>query len=552
MNDNKVARILNRIFQIAFFVCMAITFVGVLSTGYISLVDNKTRYSGRVHLAIYIGAVLLLILFCGLYRLTKREYRLIGQNGKRSNETKFRIILLCAFCVLLSVELYIGSRLKINPVYDLKAVDMFASSFAKTGSFQGVRDLISSGRNDYMARYPNNFTIMLILALFYRAAYLIFGYIPRMLPTVMNVFAINLSLLFTVLIAKQIRGRRRALFVLCLLALFAPYYSYIPFYYTDTLSMPFGMLGLYLYVLALKTDDAHKIKKYAMLVIAGMVIFVGFKIKGSLIVVIAAAVVYALLKCRWKEFACVALALILGFGSFFAAFKVGYNAVGLVSEEQAEQLEYPYTHWVMMGLKGVGGYNRGDSRFTSQIDGRENKQEANIEVIKERLKTYLKEHKLTDHLIKKSVWMWSDGTYYIHGHIWNYVNRSFLHEIFLIDGKYYHLFYCYSNAYQLVLLLMMAVSLLFGALRPKIDFSVLLKLIAFAIFLFLLIWEGRSRYLFNLTPVFILIAADGIAQTTGIIPKLKNKLFKNKIRKPADALPEPESASAGTGSETIK
>ena len=547
MNGNKGARILNRIFQIVFFICMSVTFVGVIVTGYKSLVDNKTYYSAKTHVLIYVSAVLLAVSFCFLYWLTRRDYKLLHREGKMSSEKKFRVILFSAFGILLIVQLFIGAKTKINPVYDLKAVDMFASSYAKTGSFDYVRELIASGKNDYLARYPNNFTIMMILAVFYRMAYLVFGYIPRMLPTVMNVFAINLSMLFTVLIAKQIWGRRRALFVLCLLVLFAPYYSYIPFYYTDTLSMPFGMLGLYLYVLALKTDDAHKVRKYVMLVISGMVIFVGFKVKGSLIVVIAAAVIYAFLKCKWKEFACVALALILGFGSFFAAFNVGYNAVGLVSEEQAEQLEYPYTHWVMMGLKGIGGYNRGDSRFTSAIEGKENKQEANVEVIKERLKTYLDEHKLTDHFVKKSIWMWGDGTYYIHGHIFNYVKRSFLHEFFLPDGKYYNLFYVYSNAYQLVLLLMMALSLLSGAIKPKIDFSVLLKMIIFGIFVFLLIWEGRSRYLFNLTPVFIMIAADGVAVTTDTIRQRINRR-RSQLTESA-ATPEIESESEAVEAE---
>ena len=79
---------------------------------------------------------------------------------------------------------------------------------------------------------------------------------------------------------------------------------------------------------------------------------------------------------------CARCRAVIGFGSFFVAFKVGYDAVGLVSEEQAERLEYPYTHWVMMGLKGRGGYNKADSVFTSNIDGKENKKEENIKVIK--------------------------------------------------------------------------------------------------------------------------------------------------------------------------
>ena len=537
MNGNKGARILNRIFQISFFICLAVTIVATFVYGYVKestmvTAENgrtsyvRTYYSTGAHLLIYLAAALMLVLFCALYRLSKRDYRLLSPSQKMPAEKKFRLILLIWSGLMLIVLLIVGALLKIYPSSDLMAVDEFATSFAKTGSFQTVRDLISSGENDYMARYPNNFAIMSILSVLYRVAYLVFGYIPRYLPTAMNVCAIAVSLFFTVLIAKQIWGRRRAVYVMILLSLFAPFYAYTPFYYTDSLSMPFGMLGIYLYILALNTDKDHRVRKYVLLVITGAVIFIGFKVKGSLIILIAAAVVYSLLKHKLKEFACVSLALVVGFGSFAMMYKVGYKAVGLVTEEQAEQLEYPYTHWVMMGLKGRGGYNDRDSQFTSSIDGKANKQAENLRMIGLRLKTYLENHRLTEHFIVKASWMWSDGTYFVPGHIKSYVNRSFLHDFVLRDGKYHYLFFGYCNAYQLVLLFMMLLSLLKGIIRPKIDYTVLLKGIVFAIFVFLLIWEGRSRYLFNLTPVFILVATDGISFTVELTDKLIGKIKK--------------------------
>ena len=537
MNDNKAARVLNRIFQICFFICMAVTFVGVFVYGYVKesrMVTGddgvsryvRTYYSTAAHWLIYLAAIVMLLLFCGMYRLSRRDYRLLSPSAKMSAEKKYRIILFGWSGFMLVVMLIVAALLKINPSTDLKVVDGFAASFAETGSFQSVRDLISSGENNYMARYPNNFGILMILSALYRVAYLVFGYIPRYLPAAVNACAIAVSLILTALIARQIWGRRRAVYLMLLLSLFAPFYAYTPFYYTDSLSMPFGMLGIYLYVLALNADPDRRVKKYALLVIAGAVIFIGFKVKGSLIVLIAAAVIYSLLKHRMKEFACVALALVLGFGSFFAAHKVAYKAIGLVTEEQADRYEYPYTHWLMMGLKGRGGYNDRDSQFTSSFDGKANKQAENIRMIKLRLKTYLENHKLTEHFIVKSSWMWGDGTYFVPGHIKDYVRRCFLHEFVLRDGKYHYLFYGYCNAYQLVLLLMMLFSLLKGIIRPKIDYTVFLKAIIFAIFVFLLLWEGRSRYLFNLTPVFIMVAADGIAFTVELTDKLKNKIKK--------------------------
>lgn len=537
MNSNKGAVILNRIFHVCFFVCMAVTFIGTFFFGYIKAKETHADengktvvdiiyYSPKVYLLIYVGAVLMAVMFCALYVLSKRDIRCLRPSNKLSSEAKFRLILFGTVGLMLVIQLYFGAKLKIYPSNDLNHVAYNAASFGETGSFQTARDYISTGHNYYMARYPNNFAIMMILALQYRIWYLVFGYIPLYLPVVVNCIAVSASVLFTVLIAKRMWGRRKAVFTLILLFLFAPFYVYVPFYYTDTMSMPFGIIGIYLILVALQTEKESRIRKYALLVVAGMLLFVGFKVKGSIGVIFAAALVYALLKHKMKEFACIALALIMGFGSFALMFKTGYKAVGLVTEKQADQYEYPYTHWLMMGLRGLGGYNGRDSAFTDSIEGKAEKQEANIKVIKERLNNYLEQHRLTEHFVRKAIWTWIDGTYFIPGHIRNYVKRCFLHEFFLRDGKYYHWYYGYSNAYQLVLLFMMAMSLLKGIIKSKINFMVLIKGAVFGLFLFLLIWESRSRYLYNMTPLYILMAVDGISFTVDFAKKLVGKIRK--------------------------
>ena len=539
MNGNKAARVLNRIFNICFFLCMALVFFGTFFYGYTKRTDTNTfadlnveriLYGTKAHLLIYLAAFLLLVFFCVLYYLYKKDYQLTAK-GKMSSEKKFRIILFAVVGIMLIIELYIGWEMRIYRSHDLKHICNNAELFGRTGSFQPLRDKIAAGKGDdiYMARYPNNFAIMFYLALLYRVWYVIFGNIPLYAPVVVNCIAISASVLFTALIAKQLWGRRKGLYVLALLFIFSPFYLYVPLYYTDTMSMPFGIIGLYWIVLALKKDKSERVKKYLLLFFAGAMLLIGYKVKGSIAVIFAAAIVYALVKCKIKEFACVALALVIGFGSFMLMFKAGYNYLNLVSEESVEHYEYPYTHWVMMGLDGLGGYNKQDSLFTAKIDGKEEKQEANIEQIKERLKTHLKEHTLTKHFVIKALWMWTDGTYTIPGHLKTYVQRSWLHDIFLRNGKYYKYYFAYASAYQLLLTFLMMISALKGIIKSKIDFTVLLKGIVFALFVFLLIWEGRSRYLFNMTPIFILVSADGVFCITDTAKKLFAKIRKKPI-----------------------
>lgn len=557
---------------------MALIFFGTFFYGYTKRTDTNTfadlstkriLYGTKAHLLIYLAAVLLLVFFCVLYYLSKKDYRLTAP-GKMSNEKKFRIILFTIVGVMLIIELYMGWELRIYRSHDLKHICNNAELFGRTGSFQPLRDKIAAGKGDdiYMARYPNNFAIMFFIALIYRAWYLMFGNIPLYAPVVVNCIMISISVLFTALIAKHLWGRRKAIYVLILLFIFSPLYLYVPTYYTDTTSMPFGIFGLYLFILAIKKDKSERVKKYIMLFCAGAILFIGYKFKGSIGVIFAACIIYALLKCKIKEFACIALAFVVGFGSFMMLFKAGYNYLNLVSEEDVEHYEYPYTHWVMMGLDGLGGYNKQDSIFTAKIDGKKEKQEANIEQIKIRLKKHIKDNTLFEHFANKALWMWTDGTYTIPGHLRTYVQRSWMHDIFLRNGKYYPYYFAYASAYQLLLTFLMMISALKGIIRPKINGAVVLRGIVFALFIFLLIWEGRSRYLFNMTPIFILVAADGLFGFSDTIGKLFAKIRKKKEKgvenrfieeeEPADTkpvsdpdTPDPDSETDDTVSETV-
>lgn len=116
------------------------------------------------------------------------------------------------------------------------------------------------------------------------------------------------------------------------------------------------------------------------------------------------------------------------------------------------------------------------------------------------------------HLEQKAVWTWEDGTYYIAHHIENPLyGRNILHEFVLNDGIYHFGYYTYCCGYQLFLIAMMAVSAFGAMFRRRVDEHVVFRGVVFAIFVFLLIWETRSRYLYNFTPAFIILAVDGLA-----------------------------------------
>ncbi len=496
------------------------TFLGVFTCIIIwGYTDTPTKYnpnSPELHITVIVGFALITALFVFVNRfLFGQEFGdRIKQRLSIDSRKITTVIIFSLTAIMLVLQFFCAWKLKIVPDSDLSHVERYAVRFARTGSFDGLCKPIRGGY--YLIRYPNNFGLYFIMAFTYRLSYLITGNISRIPLIVINVFAINSTVLMTTLLARRLFGNRKALFALLLCALFTPFYTYTAFYYTDSLSLPFVIGSVYLAKTALSNEN--KKKKYVLLGACGLVIFLGFKLKGNEIVMVVAVVVYLFLKYGFKRAACLALAVVIGFGVSYAAYSAAFRLAVHIPGELFDKYEMPYTHWVMMGLNGKGGYNREDSRFSNSFANIDEKKAADIKVIKERLVKY-GVIGLIKHLKLKATWEWEDGTYFISRSINTPVKRNFLHEFVSPRGRFYFGFYSYSCMFLLFVIMMMFVSG-FRAMRGReTDFLTLLRLAVFGLFLFLLIWEGRSRYLFNFSPLFLLISVDGMR----VFDKLKKR-----------------------------
>ena len=122
---------------------------------------------------------------------------------------------------------------------------------------------------------------------------------------------------------------------------------------------------------------------------------------------------------------------------------------------------------------------------------------------------------------------WGDGTYFVfrEGTIIKHTNSK-LWELILKDGAYYRYFYYYSQGFHLAVLTLLMVSLVIGIVNGKINAVLLFKIALFGLFLFLLIWETKSRYILQFAPLLLLISADTCYQIVHM--KLKN--FTTRFR----------------------
>lgn len=511
MIDNKINRGLNRAFHILFF----ITFGWVL----LNVVGSYTA-----HTFVYItGGVLLALATAGMVILMKKEDCLTFK--------KVNIIFAIFFGVMIIGQLYMGYSLQYNPGTDLGSLHAMAKSFGETGDFHAIYNNTDKVSQGYLARYNNNFGIFILLGYFYRFVYLIFGRIPLMAPILLNILAIDVAVLFTFLIAKKIFKKPAVIALTVLMFIFVPFYTYTAYFYTDSLSIPFAVIPIYLFLCAVKSQK--RVVKYIQLFFCGALILIGYELKGSLLILLLGTIIYTFLTIPIKRALAILLAVVAGFGSFYMVFNLSVKAMSFTSEEELYEQQYPLTHWIMMGLNGNGGFNQKDSTFTRKSGNYDEKKAANIAEIKNRL-SEMGVTGLYDHLMEKSLYTWADGNYYIEHHLEDdpIYPDNLPHKFFLKSGQYYNWYYLYSNGFHIFMLLLIMVSILAGCIKSKVDIMTLLKGLIFAVFIFFLIWEARSRYIFNLTPIYLLVATDGLTIIGTFIKKfIDNKKLKAKTTK---------------------
>lgn len=510
MIDNRITRGLNKTFQIIFFLLFGTIFVNILISSY---GDMKAA-------TILCGVAFLLIatLACVL----------IYRFGKNISAKQLNITFLIVFAVMIALQIFMACQLRFNPKTDLGAINSMAKSYGMTGDFGEIYRDNQMVKPGYLARYTNNNGIFLLLAFYYRIIYLIFGNITVESAIVINIIAIDAAILFTFLISKRIFKRQTSLLSVFLCFFFLPFYTYTTYFYTDSLSMPFTTAAIYLFICSVQSEKT--VNRYLEMFLCGVVVLFGFELKGSLIIILVAACIFLLLKVKFKRAVALILSLAMGFVIFFSGFSMLINGCSFTNEEELNREKYPVTHWIMMGLKTPGGFNQEDSNFTRKSGDYDQKVEANINEIKQRIKNYGIEG-LCNHFTAKGVWTWEDGKYYIENHVsHNPIEPldNFAHSFVLKTGDNFGYFCCYSNGFQLFMIFFILISLLHGCFKSKVDFITLLKIALFGIFIFFMIWETRSRYLFNFTPVMLLIVASGIENFSKLFTK---EFWSNAVSK---------------------
>ena len=378
MKENIVGNILLKIFGCVF----------AIMTGYIVYINIFSNY-GRLfpmnRIIVMAGGIFIVALMLVLVKVFKYL----------QNRTLIIISFISLGIIILLQSIFI-IYCKVEPSWDFGVIFNDAYNIANS-----VFELPEY----YYKYYPNNLGVLILYVIIFRivnifttdkSIYLLVG-------SLFNMFMINASIITMYMLVKKVFNLKFATLFSILSCLILPLYSYAPIFYTDTITMVFPVLMLLFLVNYIKGKRRGNI---LYLFGIGIVAAVGVILKTNIIIPLVAIIIYILCRNKFIKGIIINMLIIVAFLGVFSAYKMAANYVMPIDYNDSG---LPMVHWVMMGLKNNGGFNREDVDFTSSFENREEAQKADIEVIKERLSNYGFKGYI-EFINRKIKFTWNDGT----------------------------------------------------------------------------------------------------------------------------------------------
>ncbi len=403
-------------------------------------------------------------------------------------------------------------------------------------------DMHSAG--DYFSTYPNNlFLLFVFRTVTWVCTQLHWGMTEYYTILILiNVIAVDVAISCIIWAAKRLFGTRKAYltWMVCIALLGFMPWLIVP--YSDTLSMPFPAAILFFYV-CLK-QSGQKTHKVLCGIAMGLCTAIGYLVKPTVVIVlIAIGCVELATGLRRGMFAgtrltdwcraavpavCVGLSILLTL-SAFQCFLDRQTAI-----EIQEEKGVPMTHFLMMGMQTkydkdgrplYGVWNEDDVALTLKQSDTAQMKQANLAEIKRRLADFGVGGYLR-FLFDKARWITSEGTFFWGGE-GNFADYTLtreddgLKEYVYPPGEHYGVYKYYAQGVWIAALFLV-VSVAFWRKKENWQdpWRVLLRLTFLGVVLFILLFEGRSRYLILYLPFVALLAADGLDVLHGRLRRL--------------------------------
>ena len=457
-----------------------------------------------LYMFIFLFSFMLINVFRNPYQFIKLNYftTLIGMigiggiyyllNKYQDKIWKNKIVNILMILLYVVIQIIFVRMFMVEPSWDFGEVYKIAVEFAKSShpTFGAA----------YLYMCDNNIMFSAILSIIFKLYYLL-GLRSHFLDLgiAINVIAIDIGLYFTYLLLRKInKNMCKPFFVFCLF--FSPLICYLPIFYTDTLSLPFIIIAVYtLYKYLFEKP------KVRYIMVSGLIIGVGALIKPTTFILVVALFLLLLFrKERREKNTLYKMLLLLAIALFpLLGQKVFVNI--FFDQEALKRYRFPMNHYLLIGMESNGQFTKEGYERVISVVGESEKKELLNQEIKNRVQEMKENKEFLSFYTRKISYTWADGSFDSHEKL----SRSPHHEenIKYVSSttKEDSWYWLISNSEWIIILLLMIGGIILRKYLPKEmqDFQLFLSISIFGLFLFLLIWETKSHYLVNYSPVFL-------------------------------------------------
>lgn len=511
----KIKDFLTKTFNYIFLFLFAFIFISVI------FANNNSTFSYKILPSIIAFLIILSLLFCIPFLLSKYDK---PRNYLKNNSSN---VIFISMIILMIIQLYM--------VYALTTPIGWDSGIVVSGAVQ--KDL-NEGTYfySYFSVYPNNLFLMFL----FRIISNLIGSTGLWVKlNALSIVAVDTSLILTFYIINKIKDLKSAYLCFYLSALTFGIFAWIIVPYSDILAMPFTIstYALYLKLFDSKHNSTSKSIIYSLII--GAFLFIGYLIKPTVVIVFIGIVLCKLifslnhastfnLKNIIKKVipSILIIATILVSNSIWTQYIYNQNIITINKD-----LKTPMSHFFMLGLSShdgmYGAWNAEDVNLTLTYNTKEEKIQANKKVIKERLQNY-GILGYSNFLLNKTRWITSEGNFFFGGE-GNFAkfeitdNSPLIRNLVYTNGKYNKVYqYFLQGIWISVIFLILISSISMSRNKHINDFhNFTFSMIIFGIILFILLFEGRSRYLILYLPFFTMYASNGLNNILSLVSKKK-------------------------------
>ena len=436
-------------------------------------------------------------------------FLLMGKLLSRLSEKKQVVITVILAIIGVAVQYILLYQLQAVVRYDHLRVWDSAFEMVNTGH------LSLTANDGYFGLYPFNISISAFHSIVLRLAMLFNVPEKFYLLSLQSVylFLIDIGVFFSWKIVRKLYSVKTATLFALLSVTNPMLYVCATGCYTTTLMLPLLMATLYCFILFLEEQNFGKKIWFGFL--AGVMLAFGSRLRATVFIAGIAVFIYLIIKKSpgraltdsLKRVIVLICAVLLGGVLSFGGFTAYQNTY--ITEDYSDT-QMPPIYYLMFAMNpgSKGSYNEDDFHMISQYETLEEKNEASIEVIKERLNNYgiRGTLALAKHKVQRT---WADGLEDYHDFLTTSRNYSKLHSY--LAGEQKEFFVLYGHIYHVAIMAAYCFAVIYTFLKKKCDsptYLILLTLLGGI--MFHILWESYFIYSFGFSMLLLIPASESV------------------------------------------